>query len=135
MTDRLASAHLGMGRDEFVSLLSRLQESTRYLLKGDALALAGLVTLASVFKLAPNQALDFVATRLWFLNLIVGLIAGLLLYNCALVVISRTQEPHANHVLGRGLSLIYGALVVLHCVAMAFTVGYITGYLQQRAHP
>ena len=123
-----------MNKSEFESLLARLQESARHLLKADALALAGLVTLASLFKLDPTQALDFATQRLWVIEFIVYLMVGLLVFEGFLVTLSREDNAREYKIFGRISRVVYGVLVVLHTGAMLYTLGYITGFLRSRAH-
>ena len=123
-----------MNKSEFESLLARLQDSTRYLLKADGLALAGLVTLASVFKVAPNQVLGLATSAVWAIKFIVWLILGLLALEAILVLTSRGDGPATNNRQAFFFRLLYALLIFLHMGAAAYTLGYVVGFLEQHAH-
>jgi hypothetical protein len=119
-----------MDKSELDALLTRLHESARYLLKADALALAGLVTLATMFKMEPGQILGFAASRLWVIDYIVWLMVSLLVYEGLLTTVGRGGDSKASakiSLLFRGL---YALIVLAHIGALAFTLGYIDGFLQ-----
>lgn len=112
------------------ALLTRLHESARYLLKADALTLAGLVTLATMFKLEPGQILGLAASRLWVIDYIVWLMVSLLVYEGLLIIIGRGGDSRTNARIGLLFRGLYALIVVAHVGALTFTLGYIDGFLQ-----
>lgn len=119
-----------MEKLELDSLLLRLRDAAIFLLKADALALGGMVTLVSVFKIEPPQALGVASSLVWALKFVVGLMIVTLCYEGFLTTAARGTDPSKNHSLSKIARISYFILIALHCMAMAYTLGFVASFLE-----
>lgn len=112
--------------------LKRITESVIFLLKADGLALGSLVTLASVFKLDPAQALGTATKLTWMLSGLAWLIAAGLGLLAVLTVVSRTEEGDDHRTSFNACRVLYVALVIGHLYGLVYGAGWIKGFLTAR---
>ena len=122
-----------METSEYEALLTRLRDASIFLLKADALAFAGLVALIGSLKLERAEILASGARWGWVLDLVVGLIAAMLFFHATITISDRTKPATENLLYARMFRVFYVFLTMCHVAAMAWTLGYLEGYLGRYA--
>jgi len=116
--------------DAAEKLLVRLREGSLFLVKSDGVTLAALGTLASVFKIEGRQALEAAASLVWLLKALGFLLAGSLTVWGLLVMLAASSNDKSNSMLSRMGTFLFGALVFAHAIALVYSMGFLTSYLE-----
>jgi hypothetical protein len=118
------------GEEATEKLLVRLREAYLFLVKSDAIVLAALSTLASVFKLEASQALEIAAKFPWVLKSVGILLASSLGFWALAVMASPSSDMEKNARIVGSNKLLFSALTFAHFAALLYTLGFIEGYLE-----
>jgi hypothetical protein len=114
--------------------ISKIQDSTIFLLKADALALTGMITLISAFKLEPVQALGVAGSNTWVIITIVALIILMLLFHAILTVITPGKVAINNQKAINIFQKSYLILTLFHFLTLSYATGFIVGSLHALQH-
>ena len=116
--------------DALDKLLIRYREACLFLIKSDGVALAALGTLASVFKLDGDRALEAAASITWVFRGLGFLLVASLSTWAIFVMTSVGTNAKRNVVAFWMCNALFAVLVLAHTGTISYSLGYLVGFLE-----
>lgn len=113
-----------MEKSEVESYLSKLREACLFYVKGDALALGAMVTLASTLKFEQKEIINYAISNVWLLVAIGFLIACGMLIESEITTTVGTTDTVLNAKKVKSLRTLYRMYVGLQVAGLTFFLGW-----------